>query len=73
MQVFDLLPTRHDPSATLNPNISPHGIKVLVVDGPNVPGHTGKGGEIVAPKLVVVICHGICESSNDCFGDVYPD
>lgn len=70
MQLLDFLPACHDSSSTTEPDILPHLIDVVVVDGANVTRMGGKSAEFVAPKVVIVICHCIAEAADYGLGDV---
>lgn len=71
VQIFDLLPARHDASAAADAHVAPHAVEVAVVDGANVLRLVREGSEFVASGVVVVIRHSVGEAADDGFGDVF--
>ncbi len=70
MQIFDFLPACHHAGATPDSHGTPLLVKVAVVDGADVSGLAGEGGQVVAFGGVVVVCHGVAEAADDGFGDI---
>lgn len=70
MELLDFLPSSHNSGSSTDSDVLPHCVEVLVIDDADVLGLIGKGGEIVASEVVVVVGHRVGKAADDGFGDI---